>query len=290
MKGHFSSPEDARSVVEPVLRAWEVATDLQRSRGELRFSFVAADIIDERGIVVGPASAPSGTSARMDPLPVIRTEYPAPPSESFRLNAEAWTILHRYEGYLEQREPLQAMAYFCLTVLEGKGRHKRQRAADKYNIDIAVLDTIGTLTTKHGDDLNARKASAAQPLTAAQQTWLEAAVKKLISSLLLWSPSVPSLRCLISRTCKSCLQNRYSLSTAKQYTIASEGELFYHRERAEGNSHARGTRAASKNEIRKSSRSNHNRNAVTACRVSSQISVPRDHQRTAGRCEARHPP
>jgi len=188
MKGHFSSPEDARSVVEPVLRAWEVATDLQRSRGELRFSFVAADIIDERGIVVGPASAPSGASARMDPLPVIRTKYPAAPSESFRLNAEAWTILHRYEGYLEQREPLQAMAYFCLTVLEGKGRHKRQRAADKYNIDIAVLDTIGTLTTKHGDDLNARKASAAQPLTAAQQTWLEAAVKKLILQLATLEP------------------------------------------------------------------------------------------------------
>jgi hypothetical protein len=183
MKGHFASPENARAVVEPVLRAWEVATDLQRSRGELRFSFVGADIIDEHGVVVCPVSAPSGTSARMDPLPITRTEYPEPPSGSFRLNAEARTILHRYEGYLEQREPLQAMAYFCLTVLEGKGHHKRRNAADKYNIDIAVLDMIGNLTTEHGDDLNARKASAARPLTPAQQTWLEAAVKKLILQL-----------------------------------------------------------------------------------------------------------
>ena len=120
MKTHFSTAEAARAVVEPLLRAWEVDADLRWNRGELRFQFTAADIIDRSPVqpglirgtafVVQPAAMVSaiGTVSAH----VTRAQYPHPPP-SFRLNPDAQSILDRYRGYLDGREPLLAMAYFC---------------------------------------------------------------------------------------------------------------------------------------------------------------------------------
>jgi hypothetical protein len=189
MKTHFSTAEDARTVVEPILRAWETDADLRLTRGELRFKFDGAEIIDRSptpsGVVramaigVGAASA-TGTVF----VHVTRGQYPDPPS-SFRLNPDAQSILDRFCGYLDGHEPLLAMAYFCVTVLEQNagGRSRRSRASARYRIDKKVLDTMGTLTSKHGDHLSARKASATHPLTGSESAWLEAAVKKLIWQL-----------------------------------------------------------------------------------------------------------
>lgn len=191
MKTHFSTAESARSVVEPILRAWEVDADLRSTRSELRFMFDGADIIDRSptppGVVRGTAIAvgvamvsATGTVS----VHVTRGQYPDPPS-NFRLNPDAQSILDRYYGYLDGHEPLLAMAYFCVTVLEQNagGRARRSRAAARYRIDKKVLDTMGTLTSKHGDHLSARKASASRPLTGSESAWLEAAVKKLIWQL-----------------------------------------------------------------------------------------------------------
>lgn len=87
-------------------------------------------------------------------------------------------------GYLDGREPLLDMAYFCLTQVEfkagGRKRTRRQLAAARYRIDKDVLAMMGTLTSEHGDRWSARKASAAHPLTGSQGAWVEATVKHLI--------------------------------------------------------------------------------------------------------------
>jgi hypothetical protein len=188
MKGHISTAEEARAVVEPVLRAWEVDADLRWNRGELRFEFDAADIVDRSprlpGVVRGHADVLLGVAAVSAvgtvSVHVTRAHYPDPPG-AFRLNPDAESILLRYQGYLDGREPLPSMAYFCLTVLEATGG-SRASAARKYRIDRAVLGKLGELTSRRGDRLSARKATAgpALPLTGPETAWLEAALKTLI--------------------------------------------------------------------------------------------------------------
>jgi hypothetical protein len=187
MKTHFSTVEAARAVVEPILRAWEVDADLQFTRGELRFKFDGADIIDRSppGVIRGCAYVVSPgamvSAAGTISFHVDRTRYPELP-DTFRLNPEAESILLRYNDYLDGHQSLPTMAYFCLTVLEAKiaGRDRRMRAATEHRIEKAVVDKMGELSSERGDLLNARKAPAVQPLTGQEREWLEAAVKMLI--------------------------------------------------------------------------------------------------------------
>ena len=190
MKTHFSTAEAARAVVEPVLRAWEVDADLRRNRGELRFTFDGAEIIDHSPVPLGVVRAHAHIvqslqvtcGAGIVSVHVECANYPNPPG-MFRLNPDAESILLRYQGHLDGREPLPAMAYFCLTVLESKvagGPRRKLRAGAEYRIDKAVIKNMGELSTDHGDLLNARKATAMKPLTGQERAWLEAAVKMLI--------------------------------------------------------------------------------------------------------------
>ena len=105
------------------------------------------------------------------------------------------TMWHRYEGYLAGREPLAAMAYFCLTVLQGSAGG-RDEAAEQFGISGRVLDTLGRLTTEIGDDETARKrthGSEWRPHTRAERAWIEAAVKALIRRAGEWAsdPEAP---------------------------------------------------------------------------------------------------
>ena len=189
MKTHFPTAAAARAVVEPILRAWEVDADLRRKQGELQFKFDRAEIIDRspappgviRAHLVAPAPAISacligGTVSVHE----SRDHYPEPPG-TFRLNPDAESILLRYQGCLAGREPLLSMAYWCLTVLEANAGGRKLAATD-YRIEEAVLRMMGELTSRRGDRLSARKATAgpAQPLTGPESAWLAAAVKTLI--------------------------------------------------------------------------------------------------------------
>jgi hypothetical protein len=188
MKEHFADAGAAQKVVDPILRAWEVDADLRHNRGELRFKYKTAEVIDlspappgsVKVTVVGNAVLTvTGTLSTH----VTRGTYPEPPPDHFRLNPDAESILRRYEGYLDGREPLPAMAYFCLTVLEGKAGG-RGKATAMYRIHKDVLRKIGDLSTNRGDLLNARKANATQqPLSGAESAWLEEAMKTLVRRL-----------------------------------------------------------------------------------------------------------
>src|SRR3954454_6241014 len=46
MKLHVATSEEARTLVDPVLRNWEMEVELAWSRGELRFTYEKAEIID----------------------------------------------------------------------------------------------------------------------------------------------------------------------------------------------------------------------------------------------------
>ena len=85
----------------------------------------------------------------------------------------------RYLGHRQGREPLPAMAYFCLTVLE-LAAGGRKEAATTYGIDVDVLRKIGELTSGSRSGPDARKASHAPTLNDGERRFLHQAVKAVI--------------------------------------------------------------------------------------------------------------
>ena len=108
------------------------------------------------------------------------SHYPAP-AKHFVLTPNAESLWLRYVGFLEGREPLLSMAYFCLTVLESASG-SRGAASKRYRISEKVLRKLGELTATRGDRLSARKATARpqQSLSGAESAWIQSVVKALI--------------------------------------------------------------------------------------------------------------
>jgi hypothetical protein len=187
MLEHHASEETARRCVEEYLRAWEIDVALRSGRAEVRFEFEDADIIDRdppppgTGVVVYAKTATATAKAHIAAAHVTRRRYPEPP-RAFVVSPDVETMWHRYQGYLDGREPLASMAYACLTLLEASAGG-RNRAVKKYGIEIDVLGTLGRLTSSVGDKETARKfkgLSEPRPHTGSEKAWIEAAVKALI--------------------------------------------------------------------------------------------------------------
>lgn len=190
-KDHYASVQQARQVIEPFLRAWELDADLRYGLGTIRFKYEDHTIVDRNppppddrsdviivGEIVLDGIAVSGSVS----IHITRADYPKPPL-SFQITPDVDTMWLRYCGYLEGREPLLAMAYCCLTIVEASVGG-RKSAAQQYHIDKLVLDTLGHLTSENrGDAKTARKFKKGQlekPLSRAEQVWVEEAVKALI--------------------------------------------------------------------------------------------------------------
>lgn len=190
MKLHVATSEEARALVEPVLRNWEMEVELARSRGELRFIYEDAEIIDRtpstpgaiRGHVMVALGGAYSVATANAASHIIRRKYPDPPL-GFHLTPDAESILLRFRGYQDGREPLLSMAYFCLTVvLSAAGG--LSNAAKAFGIAGGVLRKLGELTSNRGDRTTARKAHATKhPLTRAERAWIEATVKQLVLRL-----------------------------------------------------------------------------------------------------------
>jgi hypothetical protein len=192
MKLHAATSEQARALVDPILRDWEMEVELTRNRGELGFIYEDAEIIDRTpptpGIQARVMKVLGGnylvTMGNVT-AHIMRRKYPDPPM-GFHLTPDAESILLRFRSYQDGREPLLSMAYFCSTVVESaaSGRNRRAKGAKAFGIAENVLDKLGELTSNRGDRTVARKAhSNLQPLTGAERAWIEATIKQLILRL-----------------------------------------------------------------------------------------------------------
>jgi len=190
MKAHYPSLESARKLVEEYLRAWEIDIALRLGRGELQFVYKDGKVIDrnppppesgrhrvihcEVGIY-----AITGLSATMH---VTRKQYPQP-SRFFKISPDLEVLWKRYDMYLDGKEPICTMAYFCLTVIQQRFGGRRH-ASRILSIDQKVLQKLGELSSKRGDTVTARKAvtrgSAFTPLNDKEKNWIETVVKLLI--------------------------------------------------------------------------------------------------------------
>ena len=188
MKLHYSSVADARKAVEKYLRAWEIHAAITCGRGSIAFVYRNANVIDlapkGRGdVVVCPTACEAVAVAETVKVVLTRTNYPPPP-ELFRVSPDVESLWYRYEGYLDGKEPLLSMAYWCLTMIEASyGNGEREAAARTISVDSEVLDTLGRLTSTKGDSTVARKApkrGELQPLNGTECTWIQAVVRTLI--------------------------------------------------------------------------------------------------------------
>jgi hypothetical protein len=186
MRDHYPSERSARDAVGRYLRAWEIrsAVNLGTGRPEFHFEFERSELVDRDPPLPGepetvtakftlPLEAQMSASASVE-----HHAYPSPPSD-FALGLDVETLWDRWVGYLERREPLQSMAYFCLTVLQ-RAAGGRREAASHYGVSRKILDTLAQLS-EAGDATTARKMQMTpRPLTDAERAWMEAAVLVLI--------------------------------------------------------------------------------------------------------------
>jgi len=185
---HFPSIEDARRLVDPLLRSWEIDIALRFGSPELSFVYDTAEVIDRQPPPPGARHAVLNVQlgevvlvGSAVTLRVSRGSYPQPPA-AFRLNPDVDTLWRRYQGYKEGREPLPSMAYFCLTLIESLAGG-RDTAASTFKISKRVLAKIGQLASERGDASTARKyraIAAGAPLTGGEASWLEEAIKVII--------------------------------------------------------------------------------------------------------------
>jgi hypothetical protein len=186
MRQHFPTEKEARVQVDSYLRAWEVSAALRRGRAEVRFVFDHGDVIERAPAPLGVVRmfAQGGTAAvtMSGSLSAHITShtYPHPPI-AFKVSPLVETLWRRYERYISGREPLFAMAYFCLTAIE-KAEGDRRAAATKFSIDSKVLSKMGDLSSNLGDELEARKMTRDAPrqATGSEKAWIETTIRKII--------------------------------------------------------------------------------------------------------------
>jgi hypothetical protein len=188
---HYASGEEARVVIEPFLRAWEITSDLSRGVGAIRFKLLSVRKIDRTPPprVGGLVSLAAGTGTMtVTGFPVTITisqrTYPPPPID-FRTTPEVEIAFSRWRAFRDGREPLQSMAYAVLTLVQSVAGGRRE-ASTTFRIEARVLATIAELSSTRGNVETLRKfkqGAKVQPLTGAESTWLEAAVRGLVQRM-----------------------------------------------------------------------------------------------------------
>jgi len=190
-KDHFARSDDAKKIVEPFLRTWELGPAL--ADGKMRFWFVfdRAEVVDRQPRQPGEPQVISVETAHLVltghevTCRIGRRKYLEPPT-GITASPDVLTMWFRYEMFKGGKEPLTSMAYFCLTVLEGSTGKKegaRKAVCSMYKIDQKVRDTFGDLVSERGNGFQARKFDARATrdgFRGNEEKWIEQVVIALI--------------------------------------------------------------------------------------------------------------
>ena len=164
---HCSDTMEARDLVEPCLRNWEMHSDLTGGFGTVRFRFNGSTFHD-RNPPEGSVSFGSSdhlTFSDSFEFRVKLSQYPEPPDTSPRVSGDLLRDLHaRWCQHQEGKEPLSGMANYVLTRIELEAARElnakpnRKQAALHFNISSGVLDRIGEISALPSIGLEPRKA------------------------------------------------------------------------------------------------------------------------------------
>ena len=186
LKEHYASEAEARAVVDPFVREWELDAALTGRPGDFSLSFMDAKLVDRNptpGVIEASLTIRSGAPRASILATVGKLSYPAPPlvPKLEPDDPEVQSMFIRYARYCDGREPLLSMANFCLTMLERRLAKGRGAAAQQYGIAGMVLKKFGDLVANKGGPDTARKANPRfEELKTEEKRFLEAVVKIMI--------------------------------------------------------------------------------------------------------------
>ena len=187
-KDHYATEKEARKAVKDYIHNWEFDACLKGGDDYFKLEFKKAIRKDRRptpGVITVDAEAIRVRFGISEAEGIVgHYKYPSPPSGVNFNDPDVQTIYYRYMGYRQGNEPLAGMAYFCLNFLEslsGQNNNLRKAAAQKYQIDEAVLRKIGELTSKKGGRDSRKADGVGKDFTTEERTFLEQAIMKIIS-------------------------------------------------------------------------------------------------------------
>lgn len=182
---HFADRDSVRAAVEPHIRAWELEAGIRLHIPRLQIVYQGTDVIDRAPTQgVNELNVESITSAMTsDNVILIQriAEHPPPADRDFTITPDVETMWQRYVGYLEGREPLLSMAYFCYTFL-APGKKGHIMASKRLNTEKEVFKKLSELSSTRGDALSGRKANLPH-LTSEEYGWVDQTVRALIIQL-----------------------------------------------------------------------------------------------------------
>lgn len=176
---HYATADEARAVVDPFLRTWEMHVALQFSPGELRFVFERADIVDRKPTPGGISAEPARyTITGFAPTVTIgRSKYPDPPINLDR-GADVDLMFERYVRYRNGGTTLPDAANYCLTVLKAVGG--RRGAAQRFAISEPVLHKLSGLAANKGGPEARKYHGSTEDFSPAEREWLDKALRAII--------------------------------------------------------------------------------------------------------------
>ncbi len=183
---HYSTEAEALEAVREYIERWEFAAGLERGLGTFKLVYQKPDIVDRRPSPDGFAELSDEISLgplKVSEEPTSLIQYPKPPPADLLISPDVQSMYDRFIGYRLGREPLPAMAYFCLTVLEkstGAQQDTRNAAAKQYEIDKGVLNEVGKLSTEKGGSQARKVDGIGDELTPSETHFLEKAIAALI--------------------------------------------------------------------------------------------------------------
>jgi hypothetical protein len=175
----FDSREPAKEAVQAVLRAWDVKTRLNDFHAGMNFLYRSSQVASKTPLPPGESvvfveGISSVFAAGSVGLVVTRNSYPEPPLD-ISMSVDVETLWARYEQHVTGREPLQSMAYFISTYVEGCGD-----ARSYFGASNGVRETLRSLASWKGNALTARKADFKAPLLPGEEEWIRVTVREVI--------------------------------------------------------------------------------------------------------------
>ena len=174
-KEHYATEGAARKAIEDYIRAWEFSAGLRGGPKYFKLKFDHAQIKDRKptpGVMSLSAHFRAGVPTMTATLTVSPPCYPPPPS-GLKITPDVQTMYERYIGYLQGREPLPSMAYFCWTMTKGSPTIER-------DFSEGVRNKVSRLSSEKGGQQARKALGTNKPLTAQESRFLEEAIKAVI--------------------------------------------------------------------------------------------------------------
>ena len=185
LKEHYPTRQQAQQVIQPFLQQWELRASLKAGPGTFALKFKQAEMIDRKptpGVIALSALPISSSFTTSSPKVTVSRQYPHPPPERQMNidNPDVQTMLHRYMGYRQGREPLPSMAFFCYDVFAKRFGKDAKHTAEKHKISHTLVKRVSNLASNKGGDQARHQSAICYPLTQPEVQFLEKAVAAMI--------------------------------------------------------------------------------------------------------------